>query len=155
MPFSARYLPFIDVEEAVSKTLVRPRNVYKIISYEYIDGKTKTLTGPKISYVFVLGIFEKKLNCIKISEIRPDKFFEWFKTLFKKALTEEKVMEAERLEDLIVFGDRQGNKLFNTYVKGKQIYNQNPCPYRTYNLDGIRQISEIKFKKEILRQYYK
>lgn len=155
MPFSARYLPFIDTEEAVSKTLVRPRNIYKIISYEYIDGKTKTLTGPKISYVFVLGIFEKKLNCIKISEIRPNKFFEWFKTLFKKALTEEKVMEAERLEDLIVFGDRQGNKLFNTYVKGKQIYNQTPCPYRTYNLDGIRQISEIKFKKEILRQYYK
>jgi hypothetical protein len=155
MPFSARYLPFIDTDEAVAKTLVRPRNIYKIISYEYIDGKTKTLTGPKTSYVFVLGIFEKKLNCIKISEVRPERFFDWFKTIFRKSLTEEKLMEAERLEDLIILGDRQGNKLFNSYVKGKQIYNQNPCPYRTYNLDGIRQISEIKLKKEIIRQYYK
>jgi hypothetical protein len=155
MPFSARYLPFIDTEEAVAKTLVRPRNIYKIISYEYIDGKTKTLTGPKTSYVFVLGIFEKKLNCIKISEVRPERFFDWFKTIFRKSLTEEKLMEAERLEDLIILGDRQGNKLFNSYVKGKQIYNQNPCPYRTYNLDGIKQISEIKFKKEILKEHYK
>ena len=155
MPFSARYLPFIDTDEAIAKTLVRPRNIYKIISYEYIDGKTKTLTGPKTSYVFVLGIFEKKLNCIKLSEVRPERFFDWFKTIFKKSLTEEKLMEAERLEDLIILGDRQGNKLFNSYVKGKQIYNQNPCPYRTYNLDGIRQISEIKFKKEILKEHYK
>lgn len=155
MPFSARYLPFIETEEMVSKTLIRPRNLYKIVSYEYVDGKTKTLAGPKTSYVFVLGIFEKKLNCIKISEVRPERFFAWFKTIFKKSLTEEKVMESERLEDLIIFGDRQGNKLFNTYVKGKQIYLQNPCPYRTYNLDGIRQISEIKFKKEILKEHYK
>jgi hypothetical protein len=155
MSFSARYLPFIDTEEAVSKTLVRPRNIYKIVSYEYIDGKTKTLTGPKASYVFVLGIFEKKLNCIKLSEVRPEKFFDWFKTIFRKSLTEENVMEAERLDDLIILGDRQGNKLFNSYVKGKQIYNQNPCPYRTYSLDGIKQISEIKFKKEILKEHYK
>jgi hypothetical protein len=155
MAFSARYLPFIETEEAVSKTLVRPRNIYKIVSYEYIDGKTKTLTGPKASYVFVLGIFEKKLNCIKMSEVRPERFFDWFKTIFRKSLTEEKLMETERLDDLIVLGDRQGNKLFNNYVKGKQIYNQNPCPYRTYNLDGIKQISEIKFKKEILKEHYK
>jgi hypothetical protein len=155
MSFSARYLPFIESEEIVSKTLVRPRNIYKIISYEYIDGKTKTLSGPKTSYVFVLGIFEKKLNCIKISDVRPERFFVWFKTMFKKSLTEENVMEAERLDDLMIFGDRQGNKLFNTYVKGKQIYLQTPCPYRTYNLDGIRQISEIKFKKEILKEHYK
>jgi hypothetical protein len=155
MSFSARYLPYIEKEEAVSKSLIRPRNLYKIVSYEYIDGKTKTLTGPKTSYVFVIGIFEKKLSCIKVSELRPDKFFEWFKTIFKKALTEEKVMESERLDDLIVFGDKQGNKIFNTYVKGKQIYTQTPCPYRTYSLDGIKQISEIKLKKEIIRQYYK
>ena len=155
MAFSARYLPFIESEENVSKTLVRPRNLYKITSYEYIDGKTKTLTGPKTSYVFLLGIFEKKISCIKISEVRPEKFFDWFKTIFQKSLTEEKIDAAEKLEDLIVTADRQGNKLFNTYVKGKAIYNQIPCPYRTYNLDGIKQISEIKFKKEILKEHYK
>ena len=155
MSFSARYLPFIESEETVSKTLVRPRNLYKITSYEYIDGKTKTLTGPKTSYVFLLGIFEKKLNCIKITEVRPEMFFAWFKTIFQKTLTEEKVMEAEKLEDLIIRADRQGSKLFNSYVKGKPIYNHNPCPYRTYNLDGIKQIQEIKFKKEILKENYK
>jgi hypothetical protein len=155
MPFSARYLEYIESEAGVAKSLIRPRNLYKIVSYEYNDGTTKSLSGPKTSYVFVLGIFEKKINCIKISEIRPDNFFKWFTTIFQKSLTEEKVMKAERLEDLIVRGDRQGSRLFNNYVKGKPIYNQTPCPYRTYNLDGIKQILEIKFKKEILKAYYK
>ena len=79
MPFSLQYKPFILSEESVSKSQILPRNIYKITSYQYVDGTTKTLSGTKTSIVFAIGITtDKKLTCIKISDIKPDKFFKWF-----------------------------------------------------------------------------
>ena len=69
MPFSLQYRPFIEKEDSISKILIRPKNVYKIVYYEYADGTAKTLSGPKTAYVFVIGIYDKKLVCLKISEM--------------------------------------------------------------------------------------
>ena len=37
-------------------------------------------------------------------------------------------------------------------VIGKSIYNLDPRPYRTYNLDGLQYIQEIKLKKEVVKE---
>ena len=86
MPFSLQYKPLILSEESVSKSQILPRNIYRITSYQYVDGTTKTLSGTKTSIIFAIGITpDKKLTCIKISDIKPDKFFKWLsqKTGFK------------------------------------------------------------------------
>ncbi len=157
MPFALQYKPLIESETSVSKTLVLPRNVYRINSYKYSDGKQKTLSGTTSTLVFVIGRTpDKKLSCIKISDIKPEKFFDWLKKLYIKGLTEEMWNKAEKLEDLIVKADVGGNKIFNSFVKSDSIiYGDNPNIYRTYTLSGIKQIEEVKFKKDVLKSYYK
>jgi hypothetical protein len=154
MPFNLQYKPFIEKEDPISKILVRPKNIYKIVYYQYADGTAKTLSGPKTAYVFVIGIYDKKLICLKISEMRPDKFFLWLKTLFQKSLTNEKIDESKRLDEITIRSDRNGNAIFSRYVKGKAIVTQGKNPYRTYNMDGIQQISEITISKDILKEYF-
>ena len=154
MPFSLQYRPFIEKEDPISKVLVRPKNIYKIVYYQYADGVAKTLSGPKTAYVFVIGIYDKKLVCLKISEIRPDKFFLWLKSIFQKTLTNERIDESDRLDEITIRSDRTGSTLFNRYVKGKAIVTQGINPYRTYNMDGIRQISEVIINKDTLKEYF-
>ena len=154
MPFSLQYRPFIEKEDSISKILIRPKNIYKIVYYEYADGTAKTLSGPKTAYVFVIGIYDKKLVCLKISEMRPDKFFLWLKTIFQKSLTDERIDESKRLDEITIRSDRNGSTLYNRYVSGKSILTQGKNPYRTYNIDGIRQISEVIIKKDTLKEYF-
>jgi hypothetical protein len=154
MPFNLQYKPFIEKEDPISKILLRPKNIYKIVYYQYADGTAKTLSGPKTAYVFVIGIYDKKLICLKISEMRPDKFFLWLKTLFQKSLTNERIDESKRLDEITIRSDRNGNAIFSRYVKGKAIVTQGKNPYRTYNMDGIQQISEITISKDTLKEYF-
>ena len=154
MSFSLQYKPFIEKEDAISKILVRPKNIYKIVYYQYADGTSKSLSGPKTAYVFVTGIYDKKLVCLKISEIQPDKFFMWLKNLFQKSLTNERIDESKRLDEIMIRSDRNGSSLFSKYVSGKSIFTQTKNPYRTYNMDGIRQISEVVIKKDTLKEYF-
>lgn len=155
MPFSTQYRPLILKEESVSKSQILPRNIYKITSYQYADGSTKTLSGTTTSIVFVIGITsDKKLSCIKISDIKPDVFFKWLKPLFRKALKDEDFQAEQKLAQLITLCDRQGSKIFNQYVKNSSIYKKEPTPYRTYNISGIKQIQEIRIKPDILKSYY-
>jgi hypothetical protein len=155
MAFSSHYKPLILSEESVGKSQILPRNIYKITSYEYADGQTKTLSGSTTSIVFVIGITsDKKLTCIKISDIKPDKFFKWLKPLFKKGLTESDWKADQKLGQLLILGDKQGSKIFNQFVRSNQIYTKEPTSYRTYNISGIKQIQEIRIKPDILKSYY-
>ena len=90
-----------------------------------------------------------------MSEIKPDKFFNFLKPIFKKGLTEENWNSAKQLEDLLILGDKQGKKMVNLVQQNSAIYNNNPNPYRTYTLTGIKQISEVKIKTDILKKYSK
>jgi hypothetical protein len=156
MPFSLEYKPLIESESPVSKTMIRPRNIYRINSYKYVDGKTKSLAGVETSIVFVIGISpEKVVSCLKISLIKPLLFFRWLVKLFEAGLSEEEIRNAESLEDLIVLDAKDGKKIFNQFVKRSRLYVQNPTPYRTYLLQNIKNIEEVKIKKEILLKYVK
>jgi hypothetical protein len=157
MSFALQYKPLIESETSVSKTLVLPKNVYRINSYKYSDGKQKTLSGTTTTLVFVIGRTpDKKLSCIKISDIKPEKFFDWLKKLYIKGLTEEMWNKADKLEELLIEADIKGSKIFNSFVKPDAIvYGDNPNIYRTYTLSGIKQIEEVKFKKDVLKSYYR
>ena len=155
MPFAPQYKILIESEKKVSKSLIKPRNIYRILVYEYADGTTKSLAGPKATLVFVIGVFQKQLFCLKISEIRPDKFFKWLKKVFKKPLTDEDIDKAEHLMEVLVLGDKSGGKIYSSYVKPSSIAKGTINPYRTYNLSGITIVQEVKIKKQLLKQYYK
>jgi len=129
-----------------------PRNFYRISRYENIEGDVKSLIGNESSLIFVIGIFDNKVNCIKLNEIRTEIFLRWFSTIIQNNIIFEDIDKMEKTSDILPFYDKTGNILFETKIKNKPIYNQNPSPYRTYTLDGIKYIQEIKLKTNILKQ---
>jgi hypothetical protein len=156
MPFALQYKPLIESESSTSKTLIRPRNIYKINNYKYKDGITKSLAGFETSLVFIIGISpEKVVSCLKITLIKPDLFFKWLKKLVRAGLSEEEMKNTESLEDLIILDNKDGKKIFNQFVKPSRLYIQNPPAYRTYLLKNIKNIEEVRIKKEILLNYLK
>ena len=101
--------------------------------------------------IFILGIFYSKFY---IKHFAKNEVFE--QKLYIKGLTEEKWTNADKLEDLLIEADIKGNKIFNSFVKpDATIYGDNPNLYRTYSLTGIKQIEEVKFKKDVLKSYYR
>jgi len=156
MPFALQYKPLIESESSTSKTLIRPRNIYKINNYKYKDGITKSLVGFETSLVFIIGISpEKVVSCLKITLIKPDLFFKWLKKLVRAGLSEEEMKNTESLEDLIIVDNKDGKKIFNQFVRPSRLYIQNPPAYRTYLLKNIKNIEEVKIKKEILLKFLK
>ena len=96
MPFALQYKPLIESESSTSKTLIRPRNIYKINNYKYKDGITKSLAGFETSLVFIIGISpEKVVSCLKITLIKPDLFFKWLKKLVRAGLSEEEMKNTD------------------------------------------------------------
>ncbi len=154
MPFANQYVKFIESEFTAVKNRLKTRNFYKIVSYEYVDGTKKTYSGPKTTLIFLIGITpDKKLKCIKISEVRPDKFFAWFKKVIKPSITCEQIKDfylRQKFEKIIVEDTKVGNGIFSK-LKTDAVYNQNPETFRTYTLDGIKQIKTIYLKENFLK----
>lgn len=155
MPFTQQYQKLFKSESSVGKTAIKPRNIYRINSYEYAsDGKTRSLSGNKAAIVFCIGIYQKKLTCIKITNINPTKFLPWLKTILKKGLKAENFDKALTLDELCINADMKGNSLFNSAIKGKPIYNTNEPTYRTYNISGIKSIEQIQIDPNVLKDIY-
>lgn len=139
MPFSTKYTQFIDKEIHAIKSRLKIKNVYRIASYEYKDGTKKTFTPTQSSLVLILEIKDKKLFCLKISEVDPKIFFQWISKFLKNGMLDANFDNYVHLSELLV-----RSQLPNTKI-----------PFRTYNLDGIKKIDEVNFKKEVLKSYYK
>lgn len=155
MPFVQEYNKIIESEKKVAKSAIRPRNIYRITSYQYADGTKKSLTGPETSIVFVFGIYDKKLIGLKITEIKPVEFFKWLKKLFLTGLTEDNISNSKMLEDLLLLSDKAGSKIYESYIKNKKIGTTNKELYRTYNIVGVKQITEVVIKKDYIKKYIK
>lgn len=153
MSFSKLYEQITESEKKISKNLVRPRNIYKITSYEYSDGTKKSLSGPDTSIVFIFGIYDNKYLALKISEIKPDEFFKWLKKLFLKGVSDEQYNQLDRLEEILILSDKKGSTIYNGFIKNKKIGKTNEEIYRTYSIKGVKNISEIKIQKDYLKQY--
>jgi hypothetical protein len=149
-----RFVPYILENKAVGKSKLRGRNLYKINSYTYSDGEMKTLSGSTTTLIFCLGIYDKKLIGIKISEMQPSRFFIWLKSVLKKGLKAEDFDKYTKLEDLCIESDLRGTQIFSSKVKNRAIYKMETELYRTYNMSGIKSVEEINFSPEILTKTY-
>jgi hypothetical protein len=156
MPFTNQYKPFIQKEERIAKPYIKPLEIYRISTYKYADGDIKSLAGIKSALVFSIGIYDKKFNCIKLSEIRPDLFFKFMKKLKNKSLTEQQIDEKEFLYDLMTeYGsDKSGKVIYDRYIKNSTEFKALKAttnPYRTYNLEGLIYIQRVTLKKDFLK----
>ena len=153
MPYAAQYLQYVEAEIPVSRTLIRPRNIYRIKNYKDVEGKTHTYNGNNSAIVFVLGIADKKVWAVRMTDIRPVFFWNWMKPMFRPGLiVNDKI---KRLEDMLIKDTRNGKKIFENFVKTKQIYSLKPEVFRTYELAGVNTISELKMDLNFLKSYFK
>ena len=72
MLYTRQYTKFLRPEKRVPRAQIRPRNIYRIVTYR--DGQPPTKTAEKARYVFVIGIVGNKVHCIKINPINPIHF---------------------------------------------------------------------------------
>jgi hypothetical protein len=152
--FSRQYKQFIQKEERVSRTRIEPNNVYRISTYKYSDGKTRSLKGVDETLIFVTGMYKKTIYGLKLSKIKPNHFFEWTKKIVSQKDVLNEDVELIKFSQLSPPIDMTGDRFYNTYVKNSAILKKPQIPYRSYKLEGIKYVSEVYFKKEILESYY-
>lgn len=141
------YNKYIITQKRIGRNVIKPQRIYNISLYrsEY----DRTSTG-KTSMVFVTGIFEGKLNCVKLNDIEPKVFFKWIGKL--KTPVKKRLSEIRQLEDGLKKTDSTGRMIFNNYLKqNAKIYNSDT--YRTYTKDRIQYVSEVILKPEVFLKY--
>ena len=151
MSYINQYLEFLKPEKRVPKNQLKQGNIYRIVRY---GGDTKR--GINARYVFVIGrVIDKgriKIHCLKINDIRPPIFVNFLKGLRN---TKEITPNYFDLSSLMKSFDREGSRLFDGYIKNnKQVYNRALGNYRTYFVDKLQYISEVKFEYEELLKLF-
>lgn len=158
MNYTLKYKGMMDKGERVAKTQIQPYGLYKISTYKYTEGKRTTLRGDDETLIFVTGIYQKKVSALKLSNIEPTKFLNWFKklskgdddTLFEDMDTNAKIPLYELATPL----DSGGNKVYDSYIKNNVHFVAKGAAYRTYNLGGIQYATEFYLKPNVLKKYY-
>jgi hypothetical protein len=154
MPYYHIYNQLIAFQSRIPKSKLVPKNVYRIVRYKYADGNVGSFTGTKSTLIFLIGITpDKKLNCLKISEVKPFIFFRWLNSCKKPTITDDYIDELINMNELFGKTDKGGRQLFNSSIKNRPIYKRPEHIYRTYNLTGISEIYEVDFKKDVFKQY--
>ena len=151
MSFIGQYLQFLKPEKRVPKNQLKQGNIYRIVRY---GGDTKR--GINARYVFVIGrVIDKgriKIHCLKINEVRPSLLINFLRDLRNTKLITENYFD---LSSLLKSFDREGSRLFDGFIKNnKQIYNRALGNYRTYFVDKLQYISEVKFEYEELLKLF-
>ena len=157
MNYAPKYRGLMDSGTRVSKGKIQPYGIYKISTYKYVDTGRTTLRGDGETLIFVTGIYDKKVSALKLSNIEPTKFLNWFKELAKKS-SDSELLNSEQvnigLYELATPMDKGGNKLYDSYIKTKPKFVAKGAAYRTYKISGIQHATEFTFKKPTLKQYY-
>ena len=149
--YTRQYKSFLKPEKRVPRSQIRPRNIYRITTYR--GGNPITKSGEDERYVFVIGIIDDKVHCIKLNPIRPIEF-----TMFIRKLRDRRIPigSDQALELLLKKFSRDGNSLFESFVKNNpKIYSSQLKNYRTYILEKITNAYEIRFEEDFLRDLFK
>ena len=156
MNYALRYKGMMDKGDRVAKTEIQPYGLYKISTYKYTEGKRTNLRGDDETLIFVTGVYQRKVSALKLSNIEPVKFLNWFKKLSKG--DDEALFEGDRtkipLYEFAAPMDLGGNKVYDSYIKNNKDFVAKGAAYRTYKLDGIQYATEFYLKNNILKQYY-
>lgn len=151
MAFTRQYKTFLRPERRIPRSQIRPRNIYRITTYRGGDPPTKG--GDEERYIFVIGIVDYKVHAIKLNPIKPIDFTNFINKLRDKRIP---IGSDQALELLLKKFSRDGNSLFESYVKNNsKIYSKSLKNYRTYLLDSIVNVYEIRFEEDFLRELFK
>ena len=151
MAFTRQYKSFLRPEKRIPRSQIRPRNIYRITTYR--GGEPATKTGEGERYIFVIGIVGDKVHAIKLNPIKPLDFTNFILKLRDKRIP---IGDDQQLETLLKRFSKDGNSLFESYVKNNsKIYSSQLKNYRTYLLDSIVNVYEIRFEGDFLRQLLK
>lgn len=150
MTFTNQYKRFLNPEVRVSRSEIRPRNIYRISTYKAGDPPTKT--GQDTRYVFVIGKVDDKIHCIKLNEIKPIDFIQFLNKIRNKQIP---IKEDQKLEEVLKKFGKDGKQLFEGYIKNNlKIYSTKLSNYRTYILPNITNAWEIRFEEGFLKELF-
>ena len=151
MAFTRQYKTFLRPERRIPRSQIRPRNIYRITTYRGGDPPTKG--GEEARYILVIGIVGHKVHAIKLNPIRPIDF-----TMFINKLRDKRIPigSDQALELLLKKFSKDGNSLFESYIKNNsKLYSRSLNNYRTYILNSIVNVYEIRFEEDFLRGLFK
>lgn len=152
MAYTRQYKTFLQPEYRVTKAQILPRNIYRISTYS--SGNPTTKTGDDTRYVFVIGKVDKKIHCILLNNIKPANF-----TMLIERLRDKRkpiLNESQQLSDLLKLFSVDGHSLFEDYIRmNPKVYSKELNNYRTYFIDNIQHVWEIRFEDGFLRQLFK
>lgn len=150
------YKPFIFENERTSKSNIKPMGVYQISIYKSGKGEYRGSKRSEKTLIFATGIYEGKLNCLKLSLISSPTFFKWFGNLVEN---NHGIFDTNQqripLYEIGKRVDGSGRRLYEQHIRGRRELKAIENPYRTYNISGIQHIREIVFKREVLENYYR
>jgi hypothetical protein len=145
--YTKQYESFLKPESRVGKANIKGGNIYRISSYDAI-----TKRGSDSRYIFVLGRVGKKIHCIKIGDVLPNAFTKLIRKLRNKNV---EIKDGVRLSDLLKKFDADGSNIFTGYIKNNgAIYSYKLGNYRTYIVDKISYVSEIRFETDFLNELF-
>lgn len=149
--YTNQYKEILKPEKRISKSLILPRNVYRISTY--IDGNPPTKVGQESRYVFVIGKVDNKIHCLLLNNILPANFITFLNNLRDGNVP---IENDQPLSELLKLMGKDGNQLFNSYVKrNRAIYSRKLDNYRSYFLDKIQNVWEIRFEDGFLKEIFK
>lgn len=151
MAFTRQYKTFLRPERRIPRSQIRPRNIYRITTYKGGDPATKG--GEDARYIFVIGIVDGKVHAIKLNPIRPIDFTNFIGKLRDRRIP---IGSDQSLELLLKKFSRDGSSLFESHIKNNaKIYSKSLKNYRTYILDSIVNVYEIRFEEDFLRELFR
>lgn len=151
MSYTRQYKSFLKPEKRISRSQIKPRNIYRITTYKGGDPITKS--GEDARYVFVIGIVDGKAHCIKLNDIKPLDFTNFINKLRDKRTP---IGSDQMLMLLLKKFSVDGKALFESYIKNdSKIYSSKLGNYRTYLLESIQNVYEIRFEEDFLRELFK
>ena len=153
MNYGPKYSSFIRDTKRIPRNLIKTNNIYRLISYEYANGETETVSGQRATLIFVFGIYKREVHALKLNTINPDILFRWLKRASSRRVTEKMLLESD-LPSLIKQSEETGKAFFTSRIKGNAIYKIEPRSYRTYKFFNIKDIEEVYFKSDKLESVF-
>jgi hypothetical protein len=151
MAYTREYVQLFGVTKKIPSGRVKPRNIYKIRTYSGGDPRTKT--GDKIRYVFVIGEVDNKIHCLKLNDIKPNKFIEFLNNIRDKRIP---IKTQQDLRDVLQKFNNNGQLLFESHIKGDDtLYSKKLNNYRIYLVDKIVNMEEVRFEPNLLREIFR
>ena len=151
MAYTRQYKTFLRPERRIPRSQIRPRNIYRITTYR--GGEPATKGGEDARYIFVIGIVDGKVHAIKLNPIKPLDFTNFISKLRDKRIP---IGSDQALELLLKKFSKDGSGLFESYIKNNsKVYSKSLSNYRTYLLNNIVNVYEIRFEEDFLRELFK